>query len=211
VYNGIDWSDYGTVNLTKKRAGYHFLGEAAWKVKNLKGAMTVTKALPGEYLEVLGGYRFNFKMGMRFTFSPKIHFKGMVDDVQKKQVIEQSKGLLFPVTWHEPFGLAVTESLYFGSPVFGTPYGSLPELITSDVGFLTNNATTLINYLKDNPVYSPRICHEYACDLFNSKIMAEAYLKKYETVLNGQPLNTNAPQAMGNSRDLLWQQYTTIN
>lgn len=206
VYNGLDWDDYGTVDLSKKRSGYHFLGKAAWRLKNLRGAIAVTKSLKNEKLEVLGGYRFNFKMGWRFTFSPRIHFKGMVDDAGKKAVIEQSKGLLFPVTWNEPFGLAITESLYFGSPVFGTPYGSLPELVTKEVGFLTNNAATLIQHLESNPMYSPKLCHEYARDKFNSRVMAEEYLQKYEKVLNGEYLiNGTVPESTANDTHLLWE------
>lgn len=203
VYNGLDWDEYGEVNLAKPRSGYHFLGKAAWRVKNVKGAISVVKALSKEHLDVLGGYRFNFKMGIRFTFSPKIRFKGMVNDVTKKQVIEQSKGLLFPVTWNEPFGLAITESLYLGAPVFGTPYGSLPELVPSEVGFLTNNEQELIHHLQ-NAHYSPSVCHEYARDCFNSRIMAENYLKKYETVLNGQTLVDHFGHQDPGSRRLIW-------
>lgn len=206
VYNGLDWDDYGPVNLSKKRTGYHFLGKAAWRVKNLKGAMSIIRKLKGEHLEVLGGYRFNFKMGWRFTLYPNIHFKGMVDDATKKVIIEQSKGLLFPVTWHEPFGLAITESLYLGSPIFATPYGSLPELVTEEVGFLSNNETELVRHLKSNPTYSPQLCHEYARDQFNSKIMAEKYLQKYERVLNGQALISEAVlSAVENDTHLLWE------
>lgn len=205
VYNGMDWSDYGRVNLDQKRAGFHFLGNAAWRVKNVRGAISTVNKLKGERLTVLGGYRFNFKMGMRFTLSPKISFKGMVNDAQKQKYIERSKGLIFPVTWHEPFGLAITETLYFGAPVFGTLYGSLTELVLPEVGFLTNNQTSLIEHLSSNPEYSPKVCHEYACDNFNSAIMARQYLDKYTEVLNGNPLITNlTPKMDGVTRGLSW-------
>ncbi|GAE85598.1 glycosyltransferase [Bacteroides reticulotermitis] len=204
VYNGLDWEDYGPANLKLPRSRYHFLGKAAWKVKNFKGAMAVTKAIKGGQLDVLGGYRFNFKMGMRFTFSPQIHFHGMVDNSAKKAIIERSKGLIFPVTWHEPFGLAITESLYYGSPVFGTPYGSLPELVPNQVGYLSNKASELIHHMKEAD-YSPVTCNEYARDLFNSQIMAQEYLKKYEAVLNGESLNPEIPQAIDIARNLPWE------
>lgn len=204
VYNGLDWDDYQPANLNLPRKNYHFLAKAAWKVKNLKGAISVTKNIKSGELEVLGGYRFNFKMGWRFTFSPQVHFHGMVDDATKKKVIERSRGLIFPVTWHEPFGLAITESLYFGSPVFGTPYGSLPELVPPEVGFLTNDANQMARHIQ-NTEYPSRTCHEYARDLFNSRIMAEAYLQKYEMVLNGQFLNEEMPHVIDISRHLLWK------
>lgn len=118
VYNGLDWDEYGTAELGLTRKNYHFLGKAAWKVKNIKGAISVIQSIRHAQLDVLGGYRLNLKMGFRFTWNPRIHFHGMVDDAAKKVIIQQSKGLIFPVTWHEPFGLAITESLYFGAPVF---------------------------------------------------------------------------------------------
>ena len=63
----------------------------------------------------------------------------MVGGNKKNRLLQHSKGLIFPVKWDEPFGLAITESLYCGCPVFGTPYGSLPELVPSDVGFLAED------------------------------------------------------------------------
>lgn len=204
VYNGMSWEDYGTVDLDKNRTYYHFLGKAAWRIKNVRGAINTIKSIPNERLVVLGGYRFNFKMGLRFTFSPKISFAGMVGGERKKQLLNGSKGLIFPVLWDEPFGIAITESLYFGAPVFGTPYGSLPELIKPDVGYLTTSQSDLAMHLTHSYDYSPQICHEYACDLFNSKIMAEKYIEKYEHVLNGYFLNENCPEQIISPNKYIW-------
>lgn len=187
VYNGLDWDEYGNVNLSLTRSHFHFLGKAAWKVKNVKGAIRITKNIPHAHLDVLGGYRLNLKMGLRFTLSPRIHFHGMVDNVEKQQLIQQSKGLIFPILWDEPFGLCLIESLYYGSPVFGTPKGALPELIPSEVGFL-GDEQAIINHLQNLPNYSSKLCHEYAADQFNAKVMALAYLDKFERVLNGETL-----------------------
>ena len=187
VYNGLDWDEYGNVNLSLTRSHFHFLGKAAWKVKNVKGAIRITKNIPHAHLDVLGGYRLNLKMGLRFTLSPRIHFHGMVDNVEKQQLIQQSKGLIFPILWDEPFGLCLIESLYYGSPVFGTPKGALPELIPSEVGFL-GDEQAIISHLQNLPNYSSKLCHEYAADQFNAKVMALAYLDKFERVLNGETL-----------------------
>lgn len=86
--------------------------------------------------------------------------------------------------------------LYCGAPVFGTPYGSLPELVHDDVGFLTSNKEEMISYLSGAHIFSPIVCHEYASDMFNSKVMCERYLQKYEKVMNGERLNTVKPHAM---------------
>lgn len=191
VLNGLDWDDYSSVDLNKKRDYYHFLGNAAWKVKNVVGAIDIVKKADEE-IKVLGGDRFNFKMGIRFTFTPKASFYGMVGGEEKDRLLNGSRGLVFPVLWDEPFGLAITESLYFGAPVFATPYGSLQELVIPEVGFLSKSKEELVNAIEENH-YKPHICHEYANDLFNSRVMAQEYLKKYEMVINGNKLNENNP------------------
>lgn len=73
VLNGLDWAEYGPVNLQDPRAYLHFLGKAAWSVKNVKGAIDV--ALKTNFaLNVLGGNRLNIKRGFRLTLSPRVHF-----------------------------------------------------------------------------------------------------------------------------------------
>ena len=194
IYNGMDWDDYGKVNLTDEREYYHFLGKAAWKKKNLKGAIQIIKQCRGEHLKVLGGRRINVKMGPMVTLSEKVSFEGMVGGEKKNALLRRSKGLIFPVRWNEPFGLAIIESLYFGCPVFATPYGSLPELVTGDFGFLSNRAHEIAEAMKNIDSYSRQRCHEYARDIFNSRKMAESYLKIYQRVLNGEKLNKNRPE-----------------
>lgn len=194
VHNGIEWEDYGKVKLDNERSYFHFLGDAAWRVKNVKGAINLILKSQNEKLAVLGGYRLNFRMGFRFTPSPRIKFHGMVGGKHKINLLQKSKGLIFPVLWHEPFGLAIIESLYFGCPVFGTPYGSLPEIVNSEVGFLTSNENELLESVLNVDAYSRLRCHEYARDCFNSKVMALSYIKKYETVINGGTLNSTPPQ-----------------
>lgn len=207
VYNGLEWDEYGAPDLKSERSYFHFLGNAAWRVKNVRGAINVVRGMPGERLVVLGGRRFNFKMGVRLTFSPKIRFAGMVGGEEKLRLLSGSKGLIFPVRWHEPFGLAVMESIYFGAPAFVTPYGSLPELVTPEVGFLSDSCTELRRAASEAGGYSRQVCHEYARDTFSSDRMAEGYVACYERVLNGETLNAEPPlqrKAPGESRFLPW-------
>ncbi len=194
VHNGLDWSEYKIPDLNKKRSYFHFLGNAAWRVKNVAGAIDIIKKTKSENLKVLGGVRFNFKMGIRFTFSNRIGFSGMVGGDEKCNLLNGSKGLIFPVKWHEPFGLAIIESLYYGCPVFGTPYGSLPELITEDFGHLSNSADELSEAVLSSDKYSKQRCHEYAMEQFNHKKMTLEYVKKYEEVIAGNTLNPNPPK-----------------
>ncbi len=191
VYNGIDPDDYGKPDLTQKRTHFHFLAKAAWRVKNVKGAIAVTRQ-SGQKLVVMGGSRLNISMGFRLTLDRHVQFRGMVGNAEKAAVLSASRGLTFPVLWHEPFGMALIESLYFGCPVFGTPYGSLPELITPEVGFLTKNSAEMAEILRGSN-FNINTCHDYAASNFSSQKMAENYLKLYEKVLSDKVLNENPP------------------
>ncbi len=193
VHNGLGLEEYGKPHFDIQRNYLHFLGKAAWKVKNLKGCIQIARE-SGMPLRVLGGNRVNLKMGVRFTMDPNVRFEGMVGGEKKNRLINGSQALLFPVVWNEPMGLAVVESLYFGCPVFGTPYGALPEIVTSEFGFLSNKQSELVNALKSVGDYDRKKCHEYICDNFASIHMAKNFLPLYEKVLNGESLNPFPPR-----------------
>ena len=92
------------------------------------------------------------------------------------------------------FGIALIESLYFGCPVIGTPYGSLTELIPKEVGFLSAKKDELATAVKNIDAYSRNACHQYVMDNFTSDKMTLQYLVLYEKVMNGEQLNTVAPK-----------------
>lgn len=192
VHNGIDPDDYGDPGLDQKRNYFHFLGDAAWRVKNVRGAIKIAQDAKIK-LRILGGKRFNFNQGIRLTFDPRIQFDGMIGGAEKNNLLKGSKGLIFPVLWNEPFGLSIVESLYFGCPVFGTPYGSLKEIIQPSVGITSNSLSTLVDAVQNVGQFDPKICHDYVMTHFTSAQMTANYLNKYETVLSGQHLNDTAP------------------
>lgn len=76
VYNCLDAEDYGKPDLIVKRNYIHFLADAAWRVKNVRGAINIA-GKAGSQLHVIGGVRFNFNMGIRLTFDLNTRFHGM--------------------------------------------------------------------------------------------------------------------------------------
>lgn len=193
VHNGLDWTEYKKPDLENNRMFFHFLGNAAWKVKNLKGAIKVCKKA-GEKIAVIGGTRINTKMGIKINLSLNAKFFGMLDNENKSQIMNLSKGLVFPVLWNEPFGLAIIESMYYGCPVFGTPYGSLPELINDKCGVLSSKMSEIENAIKNAGDFNKQEISDYAEANYNSKKMALNYLEKYQKVINGEKLNELKPK-----------------
>lgn len=192
VYNGLDPADYSRPDFFQKKKYLHFLGKAAWRVKNVRGAIRIAQHSRWP-LHVLGGSRLNVHMGFRLTLDPRIRFHGMVGGAKKNQLINDSRGLLFPVVWPEPFGIAITESMYYGCPVFATPYGSLPELVDAESGVLSDDSQELIKMLSEPLDFNYQRIHERVMDCFTVGPMAKQFLGLYERVLNGETLNEKRP------------------
>jgi len=81
--------------------------------------------------------------------------------------------------------------------VFGTPYGSLPEIVIPEVGYLTTTASSSVSELADAVAnvndFNRKTCHEYVMDNFTHIQMSASYVRLYEKVLNGEKLNAKAP------------------
>ena len=193
VHNGLYWPDYGEPNF-KPKDYCHFLAKASWRIKNLQGAVRIAKKA-SKPLHILGGGRFNIRRNSYCYLSSRLHFHGMVGGVKKNELIANSQALIFPVLWHEPFGLAVIESLYLGCPVFATPFGAMPDIVTQEVGLLSDSYAVLSEALKDVAQFDRLACHEHAKRHFSHLSMSNAYLDCYEKVLAGETLNAVKPKA----------------
>src|SRR5258708_29298270 len=68
---------------------------------------------------------------------PHGEFIGEIGEVEKLAFLGNAAGLLFPIAWPEPFGLAMIEAMACGTPVIAMRCGSVPEIIDHGVaGFV---------------------------------------------------------------------------
>lgn len=193
VYNGLPIEDFSSDPV---REDYLvFLAKASWKVKNLVGAIAVARAA-GLRLEVLGSRDWPLGLHRYLPAIRGVHYRGMVGDREKRAVLRRARGLLFPVRWHEPFGIAITEALASGCPVFGTPYGSLPEIVSPEVGALSARAADLVAAVRESGRFSPDACRARVRAGFTDMDMAHAYLGFYRSVLETGRLSDLAPSEL---------------
>lgn len=182
VYNGIDFYEYPFISRTKRSwNSFCFLAKAKWRVKNLRDCIKVCKKNK-KHLYVAGG--------RAWSLSRYIHSMGVVDDLKKLELLRTSDALLFPVLWHEPFGIAIIEAYSQGLPVIGSCFGSLPELLSPETGIIVNNYREFEEAVSlSKNTFDPEHIRKYAEEHFSSKLMAEGYLKLYKKVASGRVLN----------------------
>lgn len=185
VYNGLDPDEYKFSE--KKDNQLLFLAKASWSVKNVKGAIKIARR-SGKELNIVGGSRW------WLPHWRGIHWRGMLGGGDKNKWITQASGFLFPVLWHEPFGIAVTESLVSGTPVLASPFGSLKELIAPQVGKICSTYQQFVEGVHSLPQFRASDCRDWAMTQFHYRVMAREYVKYYEAVLSGKKLHSFSPK-----------------
>jgi glycosyltransferase involved in cell wall biosynthesis len=112
-----------------------------------------------------------------------IIFKGNVGPDQRNQLMGGALALLHPISFEEPFGLSVVESMMCGTPVIAFNRGSMKELITEGkTGFLVNNTEEAVAAIPDIKHISRQACRWYATVNFSSEVMAGNYIKLYHKI-----------------------------
>ena len=206
VHNGLDPDEYAQSATREDYAV--FLAKARWPAKNLAGAIQVARRA-GVELRVLGSRNWPLDLQKLLPAFGGVKYYGMIGGAEKRDLLARARCLIFPVRWHEPFGIALIEALASGAYVAGTPYGSLPEVVTPEVGVLSTSADELVAAVKNPPRFNPRDCVARVLNGgFTHLAMAQKYLRYYQAVLAGGRLglpNEPAPQTIAgfDSKQLL--------
>jgi len=191
IHIGLDPDDYGSVNFKHERNALLFLANAEGPHKNLDGALKISESV-NMPINILGG-------NSNLSDSKQAIWHGMVGGEKKNRLINQSSCLIFPVKWNEPFGIAMIEAMYFGCPVLGSTYGSLPEIVTPEVGFLSNIYEELIEHYHSLQQYSREYIHQYVINNFHYREMTLKYINIYKRVLSGENINKQQPELIPNT------------
>lgn len=157
-------------------------------------AIATSKKLLFELADPLSHYRsdsdfryYSDKILPYTLQNPRITFSGSVGGRNKLKFVSEAKALLFPITWDEPFGMAVIEALACGTPVVAMNRGAMPEIIEHGVtGFLANNEAEFEQYMTQVNQIDPAACRESVEKKFSAELMAKRYIEAYKTVMSKQ-------------------------
>ena len=114
----------------------------------------------------------------------QIQFLGEANHTQKNQLMGRAIATLFPITWREPFGLVMTESMAAGTPVIGLRLGSTPEVIKPGVsGYLCDSIEECVQAVHKVREIDRLGCREYVSDRFGIRQMTDGYEAVYQQAI----------------------------
>jgi glycosyltransferase involved in cell wall biosynthesis len=199
VYNGLDTAEYPLYE-GQRHPALLFLAKARWGVKNLKGALSISRAARRPYW-VIGGKRPWTLWGLMARHAK---FFGELGGAQKLELIQKSSALLFPVQWEEPFGIAVIEAMACGTPVIASRRGSLPEIISPNSGRICTTKAEYLNAIANlNEFNNPRLVRAWVQSQFTHHRMADGYLGYYNRIVSQGKLRDGSPLTLGRPTDPL--------
>ncbi|MDD3149666.1 MAG: glycosyltransferase family 4 protein [Candidatus Gastranaerophilales bacterium] len=189
VYNGIAVEKYDFQETPDTKNPYlAFLG----RISEEKGVHhTIKIAKDNDFKLIIAGkigkvdepyYEEKIKP---FIDGKQISYIGELGHNAKVEFLKNATATLHTVTWPEPFGLVMAESMACGTPVLALRNGSIPEVVKDRVtGFIEDDANILSKHVKDIHKIDRKACRKHVEDNFSAGKMAQNYLKAYEKTLS---------------------------
>jgi glycosyltransferase involved in cell wall biosynthesis len=171
VYNGLDPAEF---TFRRDKADYDLFLGRLHRVKGYRWAIAGARRARRR-LVVAGGWRPSLR--------PSIRYVGQVGGTRKAELLAGARCLWMPALWDEPFGITLIEALASGTPVLGTHRGSLPEVISEEVGALGDSVDELVALRESVDRIAPEACRARVERHFTHHVMAAEYVRMFRGFL----------------------------
>ncbi|MDO8560575.1 MAG: glycosyltransferase family 4 protein [bacterium] len=185
VYNGIDISKFRYV----ENGGDHFIWIA--RVDPYKGIENAIAACERAKVRLTLAGRLDptrrqyFRQRIRPHLKHGIRWEGEIGGRQKNAFFGSAKALLYPIEWHEPFGLVMVEAMACGTPVIAYDRGSVRELVKDGVtGFVVHTIPEMVRAIKKVHTIDRAACRAWVEKKFTVQTMVDGYERVYERILS---------------------------
>jgi len=113
-----------------------------------------------------------------------VEYIGSVGPEKRQQVLGGALALLHLISFDEPFGLSLVESLACGTPVIAFGRGSIPEIIKhATTGYVVANVEQAVEAVAAVRSINRSACRQDAEERFSCARMASDYIGVYEEML----------------------------
>jgi len=186
--NAIDLDAYP---LEPERGDYLlFLGRLSFD-KGAHRAIEVAKAA-GLPLKLAGKMREPlekeyFETHVRPNLGWGIEYLGEISHEEKVSLLQHARATLFPISWEEPFGLVMIESMACGTPVIATRWGAVAEVIEHGRdGLIVDDHLEMVDAIAEADRLDPLECRRAAEERFSSERMVRDYEEAYRAVISSR-------------------------
>lgn len=183
VYNGIDSKDF-TFNKTPKNYLLFF-----GRIHPHKGTYeSIQIAKKANMKLIISGLiqdedYFNEKI-KPYINDDDIIYIGNSGPKERDKLLGEATALLHPISFDEPFGLSVAESMFCGTPVIAFNRGSMPELIDNNkTGCLVNSIDEAVDAIYRINFIDRKYCRQWAMSNFSLEKMTDGYFNTYKRIL----------------------------
>ncbi|MGH1396862.1 MAG: glycosyltransferase family 4 protein [Trichormus sp.] len=187
VYNGIDISSYKFHPQPEEPPYLAFLGRISPE-KGTHLAIKIAKET-GWRLKIAGKIDIVDLKYYEQEIKPlidgkQVEYLGEANHTQKNALMGGAVATLFPITWREPFGLVMVESMAAGTPVIAMKLGSTTEVIShGKTGFICNSIEEFIPSLDKIADLDRYSCRKYVENRFSLQHMTDGYEAVYQQIL----------------------------
>lgn len=178
IYNPIPREEYPLIE-SEKLIDLLFVGDCDKKVKRLDIALYVASTLN---LKLFVAGKASASLMTILKNAPNVKYLGEIDQETKLKLMSQSRAVICPNDAPEAFCLVAAEANAVGSPVLCSNNGGLPEVINHGIsGYICKNIDDYIFYFNKLDELSPKLIRNNVMSKFESKKIAEDYLKLFNT------------------------------
>jgi glycosyltransferase involved in cell wall biosynthesis len=117
--------------------------------------------------------------------SRTVEYLGSVGPDRRADVLGGALALLHLISFDEPFGLSLVESMACGTPVIAFDRGSMPEIIRhGETGYIVDDIEGAISAVASVASINRPTCRADVEKRFSNSRMARDYVRVYQEILN---------------------------
>jgi glycosyltransferase involved in cell wall biosynthesis len=113
-----------------------------------------------------------------------VKFVGEVNGQTKAMYLANAKALIYPTQLNDACPSSVIEALACGTPVIGSQYGSMPEIVPEQCGYICKSEADYMKAILDINKIKPTDCRKYAEQNYADTIAAQRHLVYYSNIIS---------------------------
>lgn len=158
--------------------------------KGVHHAIEVAKRV-GKKLIIAAKLETTFKPDVEYyeklikpELNEQIQWIGPVGEEERNELMKNALCFLHPVTWPEPFGLTLIETMACGTPVIAFNLGSIPEVIADGkTGFVVETVEEMVDAVQKVHTIDRNVCRQFSLEHYSAKRMALEYVEVYKQII----------------------------